>query len=100
VSLIAVFIVGALAYYFIFMKKAGNLDFWKLVNSHPIQALAFFESESCWYVDEKPGHRDVSGPFLFFHPLLNRSVKLYCDANQIDASQQRFMSEISLQGRT
>jgi len=39
-------------FYFVFLKKAGNIDFWKIVSKNPDQFYYFIKNNDCWMITE------------------------------------------------
>lgn len=89
-----VLIVLALIGYFLYRNaKNGRLDFWKLAEKYPNEAVVFFSNSEHWHIGTRPVGRDVIGPMPFVLPRSQRVVKLYCDAEVMDALQDEFIAE-------
>lgn len=45
-------LIAGFLYYYLVMKKAGNLKFLKVAQAHPEEAYAFFKGNSCFVIFE------------------------------------------------
>jgi hypothetical protein len=91
---VVAWVVGAVVLgivYFYFLKRAGNLNFWKLVKNRPGDAREFFAANRYWHFGIKPADRLVVGPFLFTDEFGVTDV-LYCDADKLAATQAEFVA--------
>jgi len=91
---IIIVILGILIY-FIFLKKQGNLDFWKLANEHRDEAYELFKNDDCWVIIEdnqqKPTGDDWDGPYKA--PMLgNKRITVYGKYPDYLNSQKEFMA--------
>ena len=91
-------VVAIVVLWRLFMRS-GNLPFWKAVQDHPVAAAKFFNDHPDIYVG-KPEGVDVTGPFLFVHPISGESSSIYIDGNRIEAVQQEFVDRIRMDGRS
>ena len=91
-------VLGILAlaafWYFYVMRKAGNLPFWKAAADHPTEAMIFFKVSQAWFIDEKPTHISVLGPYLFADPLTGKTHKIYAQADVIEETQEFFLHDM------
>lgn len=77
-----------------FLRRRGNLEFWRLAARHPDLVFVFFKAEKCWFLDEVPAglaSSDLTGPFRFFIPSLGRHVKVWGRHPDYVESQARFI---------
>ncbi len=90
-----------LLYYFLVLKKRGNIDFWRKAGKFPDAAYQYFKGEDCWLVfeEEPPPRKDFppgewDGPFRLAVPMLGgKTVTVFGRAPEYILSQQRFMKE-------
>lgn len=101
--ILLVIVIGALAYY-LFLKKQGNLDFWKLVAKFPDDAYDFFEGEECWvtFIEQSEGGYqnalppgDWDGPFRAAVPKISRVINVFGRVPDYHDSQKIFMRKFS-----
>jgi len=96
--IIAIVILGVLIY-FIFLKKQGNLDFWKLANEHRDEAYELFKNDDCWIIIEdnqqKPTGDVWDGPFMHKVPMLgNKMITVYGKSPDYLNSQNKFINNL------
>ncbi|MGC1135808.1 MAG: hypothetical protein WA941_23490 [Nitrososphaeraceae archaeon] len=100
-GLIIVFIV---VFYFWFLKKQGNLDFWKTAKKNADEAYELFGSEDCWVIfSEKPEdgyHKNLpegewDGPFLHQVPKSRKLITVFGKVPDYYESQKRFMEKFN-----
>lgn len=91
-------ILGFLYYWFV-MRKAGNLKFWQVAARHPSEAMTFFATRDCFFIDlsgnvDKKGlGENWVGPFFFSMPSVNRTVKIYGRTPDYLIAQQEFVKK-------
>lgn len=89
----AVMVVCAAAWW-LFLRRQGNLKFWRLAARHPDLALILFKTDKCWSLHETPidiAPPDLAGPFTLFIPSLGRQVKVWGRRPDYLDSQARFI---------
>jgi hypothetical protein len=87
-------VIIAVAMYWFFVLRMGNLSFWQLAAKYPDEAYKHYLKDECWFIDEVPTNidmKDVVGPFKLIVPELGRSISVYGIADQIDKSQDEFI---------
>ncbi|MDO9024721.1 hypothetical protein [Zwartia sp.] len=77
--------------WFLISHHLGKPNFWKLTRQHPQEAWRFFNSQPEWHIDTKPQGLKVTGPFRVVNPYTNEFVKVYCNADEIEQSEEKFM---------
>ncbi len=90
--------------YFLFLKKGGRLDFWKVVAKYPDYAYDFFQMGDCWLIfKEKPatGYKsafpagDWDGPFFLRVPKLGgRMITVFGSVPDYEKAQEQFLREL------
>lgn len=86
-------------FYFIAIKKGGSLKFWQLAARHPNEAMIFFATRDCFFVDlsgsvdKKSLGTNWVGPFLFSVPSVNSTVKIYGRNPDYLIAQQEFVKK-------
>jgi hypothetical protein len=72
----------------------GRLSFWKLVQRHPFDGLAFFAEHDAWVITRQGEARptgEYAGPFLFVEPSAGERLYLYAQQSRLEESQREFM---------
>lgn len=97
-------VIGGVGLYYFLILRPGKLTFWRLASKLPNQAYDWFEDEDCWVITE-PGSETAQqlrneeqfvGPFQLWIPKLNnRRINIFGIADEIEASQERFMDKYS-----
>lgn len=97
-------ILGFIVAWYLFMRKHGNLNFWKLASKYPYAAHEMFQNQDCWHVfTEKPegGYRaslppgEWAGPFKLFLPMNgNRPVTIFGRVPEYEEAQKNFVSKM------
>jgi hypothetical protein len=92
-------LIIAILLFYIFLKRRGNFDFWKLIAKFPDEAYDFFINEGSWIVFvEKPGTNfqdalpegEWDGPFRLVVPSINRIVYIFGRVPDYHESQKEF----------
>lgn len=88
--------------WYLFTRKHGGLDFWKVVSKYPYAAYAMFQEQDCWRVfTEKPeGGYQASlppgewvGPFKLLLPMSGSTpVIIFGRVPDYEASQKDFVA--------
>lgn len=96
-------VIFAVLFYFIIMKKHGNLDFWKIATSVPDLAYLYFKENECWFVfEDKPssGFRnnlpqgEWDGPFKLVVPMLGgKTITIFGKVPDYIQSEHEFMED-------
>jgi hypothetical protein len=81
----------AIIAWFVIAHNLGSPDFWKMTRQHPKEAWEFFNTQSEWHIGAKPQSVKVTGPFRVVNPYTNELVTIYCNADEIEQSEKKFM---------
>ena len=100
--IVFIVIAGYLYYRFVIVKS-GNIKFWKVANSYPEEAYAFFQGNNCFVVfDGEPpgGYRanlpegEWDGPFKLPVPSKGIVVTIYGRAPEYQNAQENFIMSL------
>ena len=83
-------VIMIVAWFFI-SYHLGKPNFWRLTRQHPHEAWRFFNSQPEWHIDKKPHGIKMSGPFRVMNPNTNELVTVYCNAEEIEQSEEKFV---------
>jgi len=100
-------VVGIIIAWYIFMRKHGNLGFWKVASKYPYAAHEMFQEQDCWHVFREPkgGYRaslppgEWVGPFRLFLPMTgNRPVTIFGKFPEFEEAQKQFVRRMTQSG--
>lgn len=87
-----IFGIGVLiVFWFLIAHNLGKPSFWKMTRKYPKEAWEFFNLHPEWHIGTKPVGLRVTGPFRVLNPYTNEMVKVYCNSNEIEQSEEKFM---------
>jgi len=100
---IIILIILAAAFYFIFLKRHGRLDFWKILSKDPDGAYEYLkEHPNIWFVIDSDSSSftfnqmklnpkfkdDWTGPYYLAVPSIGRTIKIYGNIDNYQKEQE------------
>lgn len=94
------FAILGFLFYWLVMRKAGNLKFWQVAARNPSEAMTFFATRDCFFIDltgfydKKDLGPNWVGPFFFSLPSTNHTLRIYCRTPDYLIAQQEFVKKV------